>query len=233
LVKPPGTGRDPDVPACPHVHFSEVERRRGYRAAFDVGADRPAAWPGWMPREPQAERKRGMTAVGSNRHTRAELSFERMSARLHAGDAVLLHQCAADGDRRLELRAGGDRILQEHPVKMAAQQGPARDALLVACLDRHPSLTRHAHTGDRHPHASIPDAIFRRRSSASVPGFTVSPHSLSRGNALRSTMHIAHFRARASTVAATEPAGPPPTTNTSIITSGHLVIWSAGHRWII
>ena len=92
-----------------------------------------------------------VTAVGGNRHPRTELSFERMSARLHADDAILVHQRLADGHRRLELRAGRDCILQQHPVEMAAQQRPARDAVLVARLDSHPSLACHAHAGNRQP----------------------------------------------------------------------------------
>src|SRR3954470_7450866 len=55
----------------------------------------------------------------------------------------------------------------------------------------------------------------RRSSSASDPGLTVSPHSLSRGNLARSINRtLAPARARIS--AAMLPAGPAPTTTTSV-----------------
>ena len=55
-----------------------------------------------------------------------------------------------------------------------------------------------------------------RRRHASVPGFRVSPHSLSRGNRARSSSST-RAPPRASTVAATLPAGPAPQTMTSNI----------------
>ena len=54
----------------------------------------------------------------------------------------------------------------------------------------------------------------RRRSMASVPGLIVSPHSLWRGNCVRSSIST-RAPPRASTVAATDPAGPAPETITS------------------
>src|SRR5215470_16047577 len=63
-------------------------------------------------------------------------------------------------------------------------------------------------------HASSDAAIRSRFRIATVPGLTVSPHSLSRGNIARSTMRT-RAPARARIVAATAPAGPAPTINTS------------------
>src|SRR5262249_11854117 len=51
-----------------------------------------------------------------------------------------------------------------------------------------------------------------------VPGLTVSPHILSRGNVARSTIRT-RTPARAKTVAATLPAGPAPTITTSSTTA--------------
>src|SRR5262249_38958156 len=51
-------------------------------------------------------------------------------------------------------------------------------------------------------------------SRASVPGFTVSPQSLSRGNVARSRI-ATRAPARASTRPAMAPAGPPPTIRTA------------------
>src|SRR4051812_5920185 len=55
----------------------------------------------------------------------------------------------------------------------------------------------------------------RPSSSASDPGFTVSPHSLSRGNRARS-INRTRAPARARISAAMLPAGPAPTTTTSV-----------------
>src|SRR5215470_14857074 len=67
------------------------------------------------------------------------------------------------------------------------------------------------------PHVSIAPASCKRFNTASVPGLTVSPHSLSRGKLARSIIRT-RAPCRASNVAATAPAGPAPTMTTS--TSG-------------
>ena len=73
------------------------------------------------------------------------------------------------------------------------------------------------------PHRSMSLIMPRRRSSASAPGLRLSPHSLSRGNVARSTMST-RTPARASTVAATLPAGPPPTITMSGAPTGNELI---------
>src|SRR5688572_1635483 len=55
-----------------------------------------------------------------------------------------------------------------------------------------------------------------RASARIAPGFSVSPHSFSRGNANRSKSRTRRPE-RAITIPATHPAGPPPTTMTSSI----------------
>src|SRR6185436_6890107 len=64
--------------------------------------------------------------------------------------------------------------------------------------------------------ASNASASPSRRSTASAPGLIVSPHSLSRGKRARSSIST-RAPPRASTVAATDPAGPAPQTITSYI----------------
>src|SRR5262249_28195752 len=64
------------------------------------------------------------------------------------------------------------------------------------------------------PRVSISPATPSVRSRASAPGLTVSPHSLSRGNLARSRI-VTRTPARASSVPAQAPAGPPPTIRTS------------------
>jgi len=53
---------------------------------------------------------------------------------------------AADGDPRLEGAAGGDRLLQQQPVEIAARDGPSREAAWIPPFDRHAPLA-----GDPHP----------------------------------------------------------------------------------
>ena len=74
--------RDADVAAGPHVHLARDREAASVDARrFEIGADRPAARPGGMPRQAQAERQRRAPAVGRDRHPRAQLAFERMPAR--------------------------------------------------------------------------------------------------------------------------------------------------------
>jgi hypothetical protein len=182
-----------------------------------------------VPREAQAERKRGVTTVGGNGHPRAELPVERLPAGLHADDAVFVHQRLADGHRRLELRPGGDRILQEHPVEMAAQQCPARDAVPVAGLHSHSSLTCYAHAGDRQParvdsgcHLQAPKQ--RQRSGI----HRVAAQFVARK---RAAIDDAHAHSGACQHRRRNGAGRPAThhqyVNHHIWSFGHLVIWSS------
>jgi hypothetical protein len=83
----------------------------------------------------------------------------------------------------------------------------------IAALDRDAALARDAHAVDAQA-ALVDAATPERRRRASVPGLTVSPHSLSRGNVARSTMRTRAPAAR-QTMPGDAPAGPAPTIRTS------------------
>ena len=107
-----------------------------------------------------------------------------------------------------------DCLLEQRPVEVARGRSPGRAAVGVAGLHRDAAFARHEHAVDRQTVLDGASGEAEARSSASVPGLSVSPHSLSRGNR-RDRSRRTRAPARARTVAATVPAGPAPTMRTS------------------
>ena len=149
---------------------------------------------------------------------------------LHAADARRSSTSARRTvHRRLELRAGRDRIAAAASSRDdgAAARGPTMPSL-IARLDDDAALAGHAHAGDRQPARVDPDAIFEAAQAA--PACRDSPCRRTACRAeTRCDRRCARARpARASTVARDRSRrARRPQSSTSIITSGHL--WSFGH----
>ena len=148
-------GRHADVAAAADVHLTE----RGHASdVLVVRADRPASRPLRMARDTQTEGHRRMPAVGRNRHVRAKLVLRPVPTDCDAGDPSSVHERATNRGTSLELRAGGDRLLQQRPIQVAAPERASGQIARIAAFDRHAVLARHAHAVDTQA------ALFDRRS---------------------------------------------------------------------
>ena len=94
---------------------------------------------------------------------------------------------------------------------------PGRARSVPRTLDAAVAGDQHARRADATPPRRR-RAARARRAGASAPGLSVSPHSLSRGKRARSTSRT-RAPARASRIAAIDPAGPAPAISTSTIAS--------------
>ena len=223
-----GHRRNADIPARPDVHFTQVAGRLRHRRIFHVHANRPPARARRMARQPEAERQRRMAAVGGNRHARRQLALELASAHPGAGDTVSIDERPADGERRFELRAGGEGVLEQHPVEMAAQQGAPADAIRIASFDR-PRRALRSHAC-RRPAARTCRSPARRSGGGGSRAFRDSPY---RRTACRAETCCDRRCARAHPPAPESSRRwfqPGPLLRQNI---QHLVIWSSGHLVIV
>ena len=195
---------------------------------LEVGADRPA------PRlRADAGRARARTRASNRRPSAAIVDGARTGIVRTVGAPTTTpptdrppRPCRrrSRGARR---RAGSNcapaaiGLLQQRPIEIAPQQRAAVEAAGYRPSTRRRAAPVTRMPSTRRPRASIAAADAERVAArASVPGFTVSPHSLSRGKRARS-MSRTRAPARASTIAAIAPAGPAPTIRSTSVGSGH------------
>ena len=119
-----------------------------------------------------------------------------------------MYQRPADHNTLIKARARFDRAREQRPVELSSDDRPPIPPVWIDGIDPlhpHAALTRQDHPVE--PQASLFDPVGEAEAleTASAPGFSVSPHSLSRGNRARSTT-ITRVPARARMVAAIVPA---------------------------
>src|SRR5712692_10968538 len=117
---------------------------------LEVRTDCPPARRRWMTREAEAEGDGGMSAISGDRDGRRKCHTAPAGADRHAADLAdagrLAHDRAADGDAWIELASGRDRLLQQQPIEIAAQNGAPPLPRRVTPLDGNAALA-----GDHHP----------------------------------------------------------------------------------
>ena len=193
-------------------------------ACLEVRADRPAARPRGMPRQAEAERERRAPAVGGNRH-RARAARRRTGARSTRTPATrpLVHERAGGpstaGSNCAPAASASCSSAQSRSRRSSARP---RDAVRIAAFDRRrrrSPVTSMPSTGS--PHASIAGRQLQPAQQRERAGIHRVAAQLVARKRARSTMRT-RAPARASTVAATEPAGPRRRSGHH----QHLVIWS-------
>jgi hypothetical protein len=149
--EPTGHGCDADVGAGPDVHLAEV---RDGADTVEIAANRPPARPRRQTGQAETEGQRRVTPVGGNRDARRHPSIAMSPAREHAGDdarAVRIDDRAARRDAGFEHCAGVDRLLQKHPVQIAAHKRAPVEPAGVPSLDDDAARARHPHPVDAKP----------------------------------------------------------------------------------
>ena len=190
------------MPAAFRRHFQN--RRRPPTAAGDRDAARGRAR---TPASNDGRRPQSVTGAWRSRSVKrsAPATTPRIT-RPPALSSTIARLTATDGSNAAPAAIAPARSAQSTSRRTSARphRPPGyRPSMTTPCSP----VTRMPCTGS--PRSSIDAERPRRRSSASAPGLSVSPHSLSRGNAARSIRRT-RAPARASTVAATAPAGPAP-----------------------
>jgi hypothetical protein len=140
---------DADIAARPDVHLAERRGRGGWSGRFEIRADSPAARARRMPCEAEAECDGGTPAVSGDCHASAQIALPSAATRKYAGHALPFDQRSPHGHAGLELRAGRDRVLQQHPVEMSAEERPSDLPARVPAFDGRAIRTGQAHPFDR------------------------------------------------------------------------------------
>ena len=144
--------RDADVPSPPDVHLSEDGRdaRSPWRRSLRSRRRWPsgAAVGGWRasPRPNASVEWRPSAAMVTGAVRSISQSGVAVTTPQTRAFALLVDDRASDPDRRLELAASGNRLLQQQPVKIAPEDRQPVLALRIPSLDGDATLA-----GDQHP----------------------------------------------------------------------------------
>jgi len=110
-----------------------------------------------MTGETKTEGQRRPASVRGNRHRRPQAASGFARSNGHAVDdphaAALERHRFAHGDARLEQCAGGDGLLEQQPVQIAAEDRPPAQTIRVAAFNRDASFTGHQHARHVEPDA--------------------------------------------------------------------------------